>query len=46
MPILNDIMDHEVFGPEIRRGMELGRQEGFRSEVTPQDVIVNSSSPP
>jgi hypothetical protein len=33
MPILNDIMDHEVFGPEIRRGMELGRQEGERRLV-------------
>jgi len=33
MPILNDIMDHEVFGPEIRRGMEMGRQEGERQLV-------------
>jgi predicted transposase YdaD len=28
MPILNDIMDHEVIGPAIREGLELGRAEG------------------
>ncbi|MES1257214.1 MAG: DUF4351 domain-containing protein [Acidobacteriota bacterium] len=28
MPILNDIMDHEVIGPLLRRGMELGRIDG------------------
>ncbi len=32
MPILNDIMDHEVIGPAIRQGREEGRQEG-RQEV-------------
>lgn len=30
MPILADIMDHKVIGPEIRRGRELGLQEGRR----------------
>ncbi len=28
MPILLDIMDHEVIGPAIRKGLEQGRQEG------------------
>jgi flagellar biosynthesis/type III secretory pathway protein FliH len=28
MPILDDIMDHEVIGRERRRGIEIGRQEG------------------
>ncbi len=28
MPILNDIMDHEVIGPAIRKGLQQGRQEG------------------
>jgi hypothetical protein len=28
MPILNDIMDHEVIGPAIRKGLEQGRLEG------------------
>ncbi len=33
MPILDDIMDHEVLGRERRRGIELGREEE-RVEVT------------
>ena len=28
MPILNDIMDHEVFGPDLRMSWETGRAEG------------------
>jgi hypothetical protein len=28
MPILTDIMDHEVLGPAIRQGRQEGRQEG------------------
>ncbi len=28
MPILDDIMDHDVIGPAIRQGMAKGRQEG------------------
>jgi predicted transposase YdaD len=28
MPILNDIMDHKVLGPAIRKGLEQGRKEG------------------
>jgi hypothetical protein len=29
MPILDDIMDHEVIGRERKRGMALGREEGL-----------------
>ena len=28
MPILDDIMDHDVIGPAIRQGLEQGRREG------------------
>jgi predicted transposase YdaD len=28
MPILDDILDHDVIGPAIREGMQRGRQEG------------------
>jgi predicted transposase YdaD len=28
MPILNDIMDHEVIGPAIRQGRREGKAEG------------------
>jgi hypothetical protein len=28
MPILNDIMDHQVYGPLLREGREKGRDEG------------------
>jgi len=28
MPILDDIMDHDVIGPAIREGLQRGRQEG------------------
>lgn len=33
MPILDDIMDHELFGPAIRKGLEQGRMEGARRIV-------------
>ena len=32
MPILNDIMDHEVLGPAIRQGVEQGIAQGGRRE--------------
>ncbi len=28
MPILNDIMDHDLLGPVFRQGRQEGRQEG------------------
>jgi hypothetical protein len=28
MPILEDIMDHDLLGPAIRQGMQQGREEG------------------
>jgi hypothetical protein len=33
MPILNDIMDHDLFGPAIRRGREEGRIKGEQTIV-------------
>ena len=33
VPVLNDIMDHEVIGPAIRQGLEQGRQEGRQEEA-------------
>jgi predicted transposase YdaD len=30
MPILNDIMDHDIIGPAIRQGMQQGRLEGLQ----------------
>ncbi len=30
MPILDDIMDHDVIGPAIREGLQQGRREGLR----------------
>jgi hypothetical protein len=32
MPVLNDILSHEVIGPAILEGLQKGRQEG-RQEV-------------
>ncbi len=35
MPILDDIMDHDVIGPAIREGLQQGRQEGLqKGELT------------
>lgn len=28
MPLLNDILDHEVLGREFKKGLQEGRQEG------------------
>jgi hypothetical protein len=36
MPILDDIMDHDLLGPERRRGIALGRAEGARAVVLRQ----------
>ncbi len=33
MPILDDIMDHDILGPAIRRGLEQGRVEGEQTVV-------------
>ena len=29
MPILDDIMDNKVLGPERRKGIEIGREQGL-----------------
>jgi hypothetical protein len=33
MPILNDIMDHEVIGPLIRQGRQEGRQDVLHRQL-------------
>jgi predicted transposase YdaD len=33
MPILEDIMDHDIFGPVLRQGLEQGRVEGEQAVV-------------
>ena len=33
MPILNDIMDHELFGRERKLGMAMGREDGERTVI-------------
>ena len=30
MPILDDILDHKVIGPAIRKGLQEGRQQGLQ----------------
>ena len=40
MPILNDIMDHDIIGPAIRQGMQQGRLEGLQEGMQRlRDVI-------
>jgi predicted transposase YdaD len=36
MPILEDIMDHEIIGRERKRGMAIGRDEGKREMILEQ----------
>jgi hypothetical protein len=36
MPILDDIMDHDLLGPAIRRGLQQGRVEGEQTVVLRQ----------
>ena len=30
MPILDDIMDHDLLGPAIRQGIEQGKRQGIQ----------------
>ncbi len=50
MPILNDIMDDAVFGPERKRGIKLGlekgKEEGERKIVLRQIARRFGSVPP
>ena len=39
MPILDDIMDHDLLGPAIRQGLEKGRQEG-RQEGRNEEALA------
>ena len=33
MPILNDILDHEVIGPEIKKGIQMGELKILRRQI-------------
>jgi hypothetical protein len=33
MPILNDMIDHELFGPAIRQGLEKGLEQGLEKSL-------------
>ena len=39
VPVLNDIMNHRLFGPAIRQGLERGREEG-REEGREQEALA------
>jgi predicted transposase YdaD len=40
MPILNDIMDHDVLGPIFREGKEEGKQEGLREGLQKGELAI------
>lgn len=46
MPILDDIMDHDLLGPILRRGLEQGRVEGEQTVVMRQIEKRFGSVPP
>ena len=33
MPILNDIPDHEIIGPEIKKGIQMGESKILRPQI-------------
>ena len=33
VPILNDILDHEVIGPEIKKGIQMGELKILRRQI-------------
>jgi hypothetical protein len=33
VPILNDILDHEVIGPEIKKGIQMGELKTLRRQI-------------
>ncbi len=40
MPILDDIMDHDVLGPAIRQGIQQGMQEGMQAGVQKGELTI------
>jgi predicted transposase YdaD len=40
MPILDDIMDHDVIGPTFREGQQQGRQEGRQEGVQEGELTI------
>jgi hypothetical protein len=42
MPILDDIMDHDLFGPILWQGMEKGREEGSQTGKNQEALAIVS----
>ena len=40
MPILNDIMDHDVLGPIFREGKQAGLQEGLQEGLQKGELAI------
>ncbi len=40
MPILDDIMDHDVLGPAIRQGLQQGLQQGRKDGLQAGELII------
>jgi predicted transposase YdaD len=40
MPILNDIMDHDVLGPIFREGKQEGKQEGMQEGLQKGELAI------
>jgi hypothetical protein len=40
MPIMHDIMDHDVIGPAIRQGMQQGLQQGMEQGRQQEGISI------
>ena len=40
MPIMHDIMDHEIIGPAIRQGLQQGLQEGLQQGRQQEGISI------
>jgi len=40
MPIMHDILDHEIIGPAIKQGLQQGRQEGLQQGMQQEGISI------
>ena len=40
MPIMHDIMDHEIIGPAIRQGLQQGLQQGIQQGMQQEGISI------
>ncbi len=40
MPIMHDIMDHEIIGPAIRQGLQQGLQQGMQQGKQQEGIFI------